>query len=60
MDQTEKTGPSLGARLLAILVLAVVAWLLFKVVIGVVVAVAWTAAVIVAVVAGIWALKTLF
>lgn len=50
---------SWGARLLAVLILAVGAWVLLKVVIGVVVAVAWTVAAIVAVIAVIWAVRVL-
>jgi hypothetical protein len=51
--------PSWRARSLAVVILAVGAWILFKVVIGVVVAVAWTVAAIVAVIAVIWAVRTL-
>lgn len=58
MEETE-TKTSIGGRIIAILVLAVAAWLLFKVVIGTVVAIAWTAAAIVAVVAIIWAINKL-
>ncbi|MEA2481828.1 MAG: hypothetical protein QOJ07_3750 [Thermoleophilaceae bacterium] len=50
----------LGMRGVALLVLLVVAWVLFKFVIGVVTAVAWTVVVIIAVIAGIWALTRLF
>ena len=56
----DKTGPSLGARVLAALVLAVAAWLLLKVVIGVVAGLAWLVAVGVLLVAVIWAVRTLF
>jgi hypothetical protein len=49
----------LGMRGVALLVLLVVAWVLFKFVIGVVTAVAWTVVVIIAVIAGIWALTRL-
>lgn len=58
MEETE-TKTSFGARIIAILVLAVAAWLLFKVVIGTVVAIAWAAAAVVAVVAIIWAINKL-
>lgn len=58
MDESE-SKPSLLSRLVAIVVLGVAAWLLLKVVIGVVVAVAWTVAAIVAVIAIIWAIRTL-
>jgi hypothetical protein len=56
----EKTGPSLASRALAVIVLAVAAWILLKVVIGIVAAVAWIIAIVVAIVAVIWALNTLF
>jgi hypothetical protein len=58
--ENEKTGPSFGARVLAAVVLAFAAWILFKVIIGVVAAVAWFVVVIVAVIAVIWAVRTLF
>ena len=57
--EEEQTKTSFGARIVAILVLAVAAWVLFKIVIGTVVAIAWTAAAIVAVVAIIWAINKL-
>lgn len=58
MHETE-SKTSIGARVLALLVLAVAAWVLFKIVIGTVVAIAWTAAAVVAVVAVIWAINKL-
>lgn len=58
MHETE-SKTSIGARALALLVLAVAAWVLFKIVIGTVVAIAWTAAAVVAVVAVIWAINKL-
>jgi hypothetical protein len=48
-----------GRKLIAIAVLLVVAYILFKVVIGFVAAVAWIAVLVLAVVAGIWALGVL-
>jgi hypothetical protein len=60
MENTEKTGPSFVSRIVAAIVLALAAWILFKVVIGVVAAVAWFVVVIVAVIAVIWAARTLF
>ena len=60
MGMEENTGPSFGARILAVLVLAVAAWFLFKVVIGIVAGVAWFLAIVVAIVAVVWALRTLF
>ena len=58
MDESE-SKPSIVSRLVAVLVLAVAAWILFKMIIGTVVAVAWVAAAIVAVIAVFWALNTL-
>jgi len=48
-----------GKKLLALAVLLVAAWVLFKVVIGVVTAVAWVAVVVLAVVAVVWAIRVL-
>ena len=58
--ENEKTGPSFGARIVAAVVLALAAYILFKMIIGVVAAVAWFVVAIVAVVAVIWAVRTLF
>ena len=57
--QTEKTGSSFGMKLLAILILAVAAWFLLKVVIGLIAGVAWIIAVVLAVVGVLWAWNTL-
>jgi hypothetical protein len=54
--ENEKTGPSFGARVIAVVVLAIAAWILFKIVIGV----AWFVVAIVAIVAVLWAVRTLF
>jgi hypothetical protein len=58
--ENEKTGPSFGARILAAIVLAFAAWILFKVVIGIVAGVAYFLVVIVAIIAVVWAVRTLF
>jgi hypothetical protein len=58
--ENEKTGPSFGARILAAIVLAFAAWILFKVIIGIVAGVAYFLVVIVAVIAVVWAVRTLF
>ena len=50
---------SIGSRLVALLVLAVAVWILLKIVIGTVVAIAWTVAAIVAVVGILWAVNKL-
>jgi hypothetical protein len=56
----ERSSSSLGARVLAALVLAVAAWLLLKVVIGIVTGLAWIVAVVLGLVAVVWAVRTLF
>jgi hypothetical protein len=58
--ENEKTGPSFGARILAAVVLAFAAWILFKVIIGIVAGVAYFLVVVVAVIAVVWAVRTLF
>jgi hypothetical protein len=58
MEETP-TKSSFGSRIIAGLVLAVAAWVLFKIVIGTVVAIAWTVAAIVAVIAILWAINKL-
>ena len=55
----EKTGPSLASRALAVVVLLIAAWVILKVVIGIVAAVAWTVVTILAIGAVIWALRVL-
>jgi hypothetical protein len=48
-----------GRKLIAVVVLLVAVWLLFKFVIGAVAAVAWLAVVILAIVAVVWAVGVL-
>jgi hypothetical protein len=48
-----------GRKLIAVAVLLVAVWLLFKVVIGAVAAVAWFAVVILAIIAAVWAVGVL-
>jgi F0F1-type ATP synthase assembly protein I len=48
-----------GRKIIAVAVLLVVAYILFKVVLGFVAAVAWIVVLVLAVVAGIWALGVL-
>jgi len=59
MPFSKPSGSSLGKRALAIVVLALAAWILLKLVIGVVTAIAWTVAVVLALVAIIWAIRVL-
>lgn len=55
----EKTGSSLPMKIVAILVLAVAAWILLKVVIGILAGVAWIIVIVLAVVGILWAWNTL-
>jgi hypothetical protein len=55
----EKTGPSLGARALAAVVLLVAAWVILKMVIGIVAWVAGFVVIALALVAVVWALRVL-
>ena len=55
----EKTGPSLARRALAVLILALAAYVLLKIVIGIVASLAWIVVAIVAVVGVLWAINTL-
>lgn len=48
-----------GKKLLALGVLLVAAWILFKIVLGFVTAVAWIAVVVLALVAVVWAIRIL-
>jgi protein-S-isoprenylcysteine O-methyltransferase Ste14 len=57
--QEESSGPSFLGRVLAVLVLAVAAWVLLKLVISVIAGVAWFVAVVVAIVGIFWAWRTL-
>lgn len=59
MESTRGSRPSLWLRLLAVLVLALAAWLLLRTLIGVLATVAWLAAVVVALVGIAWALRVL-
>jgi hypothetical protein len=52
-------GKQLARRAVAVAILAVAAYILLKFVIGIVTAIAWTVAAIVAVIALIWALRVL-
>ena len=54
-----ETASEFGTRLLALVVLVVGAWILLKLVIGVVAGIAYTVAIVLAVVAIIWALRVL-
>jgi hypothetical protein len=60
MEEKTGTGTSFAMRVVAALVLALAAWFLLKVVIGIIAGVAWFVAVIVALIAVVWAARTLF
>lgn len=54
-----KSGPSLLTRLLALVVLLVAGWVLLKIVLGVLASIATTVVVVAALVAIVWAVRTL-
>jgi hypothetical protein len=54
-----QTVSDLGRKALALLVLLIAAWVLFKIALGFVAAVAWIAVVVIAVAAVIWAVRVL-
>ena len=58
--EEKSAGPSFIMRIAAALILALAAWFLLKVVIGIIAGVAWFVAVVVAIVAVVWAVRTLF
>ncbi len=55
----ESTSPSFGRRVLAVIVLAIAAWILFKVAFGFIAWLATVIAVIAAVVGIVWAIRQL-
>ncbi|HVE69300.1 MAG TPA: hypothetical protein VNB64_12035 [Solirubrobacteraceae bacterium] len=59
MEETKAKGPSLVRRALAVVILAVAAWLLLKIAIGIIASVAWIVVAVIAVVGVIWAVNTL-
>ena len=58
--EEKSAGPSLVMRVVAALILAIAAWFLLKVVIGIIAGIAWFVAVVVALIAVVWAVRTLF
>ena len=59
MEEIHDTRSPLWTRVLAVAVLALAAWVMLKLVIGVITTVAWVAAVVIAVVGVLWALSVL-
>jgi hypothetical protein len=57
--EKEKTGASLGRKAIAVVVLAVAAWLLLKVVLSVIAGIAWIVVAVIVVVGVLWAITTL-
>ncbi len=55
----EETRPSLARRAVAVVIIAIAAWLLLKVVIGIIASIAWIAVAAIAVVGVLWAINTL-
>jgi hypothetical protein len=55
----QEARPSLARRALAVLVLAIAGWILLKLVIGVLAGIATAVVVVAAILAVIWAVKTL-
>lgn len=55
----EKTGASFPMKIVAVLVLAIAAWILLKVVIGIIAGVAWIIVIVLAVAGILWAWNTL-
>ena len=55
----EKSGSSFGMKALAVIVLLVAAWILLRVVIGLIAGIAWFVVIVLAIVAIFWAWRTL-
>ncbi len=53
------SSSSLGKRAIAVLVLLIAAWIIFKVLIGIAIAVFWVVLVVAAIVAIVWAIRVL-
>jgi uncharacterized membrane protein YccC len=59
MDQEAEARPSLARRAIALLVLLIAGWVLLKFVIGLITGLATIVIIVLAIVAVLWALKTL-
>jgi hypothetical protein len=57
--ETEKKGASLGRKAIAVVILAIAAWLLLKVVIGLIAGIAWIVVAVIVVAGVLWAINTL-
>jgi hypothetical protein len=58
-ERVRETARDTGKKALALGVLLLAAWVLFKIVLGVVTTIAWIAVVVIAIFAVIWALRVL-
>jgi hypothetical protein len=60
MENVEKKpGASLGRKAIAVVVLAIAAWLLLKIVIGLIAGIAWIVVAVIVVGGVLWAINTL-
>lgn len=59
VERAVEAGKAAGKKLLALAILLVAAYVLFKVVLGFVTAIAWIAVVVLAIVGIVWALRVL-
>jgi len=59
MSTSTPSSSSFGKRAIAAVILLLAAWILFKAVIGIAMAVFWTVAVILALIAVIWAIRVI-
>jgi uncharacterized membrane protein len=57
--ESERTSSSFGRRVLAIVVLAVAAWILLKFAIGIIAGLTTVIVIVLAIVAVVWAVRTL-
>jgi hypothetical protein len=57
--ETERTGPTLLTKAVALIVLLVAAWIVLRMVIGVVAGIAWVVVLVAAVIGVVWAWRTL-
>jgi hypothetical protein len=59
MSTSKSSGSSLGSKAVALLVLLVAAWIVFQLIKGFVIAVFFTGAIILGIIAIFWAMRTL-
>jgi hypothetical protein len=59
MEETSSTGSSFGKRILAVVVLAIAAWILLKFAIGLIAGLATIIVIVLAIAAIVWAVRTL-